>query len=117
MQSIKKAGVLKNKYVLLRADLNVPLVNGHVRDDFRISKILLTLVYLQKKGAKTIVVSHLGDGDATLSPVVKYLSKKIDRVKFVPHILGESVLQAKEKMLSGDILILENLRQDSGEKE
>ena len=58
MKSIKQASIKKGTYVLLRADLNVPLENGKVRNEFRISKILPTLAYLQKKGARTIVISH-----------------------------------------------------------
>ncbi len=116
MKSIKQSGSIKNKFVLLRADLNVPLVDGKVRDDFRISKIIPTLSYLQKKGAKTIVISHLGEKGETLAPVAKHLAKKISGVKFVPHIFGEEVLAAREKMAAGEILILENLRTDEGEK-
>lgn len=116
MNSIKQAAKLKGVYVLLRADLNVPLKDGKVRDDFRISKVLPTLMHLQKKGAKTIVVSHLGEKGESLAPVAKHLAKKITGVKFVPELLGEKVLKAKEAMQSGDILILENLRTDEGEK-
>lgn len=116
MKKITEAGSLKNKYVLLRADLNVPLVDGKVRDDFRISKILPTLIFLQKKGAKTIVISHLGEKGESLMPVAKHLGKKISGVTFVPSIFGEIVLAAREKMKSGEILILENLRTDDGEK-
>ena len=103
MKSITQAKIKKGTYVLLRADLNVPLVEGKVRDDFRISKIIPTLEYLQKKGARTIIISHLGE-------------KKIKGVKFVSAIFGEEVLIAREKMQAGDILILENLRTDIGEK-
>jgi phosphoglycerate kinase len=116
MQSIQKANIKKNTYVLLRADLNVPLISGKVRDDFRISKIIPTLAYLQKKGARTIVISHLGEKGESLAPVAKHLAKKISAVTFVPHIFGEAVLSAREAMKPGDILILENLRTDDGEK-
>jgi 3-phosphoglycerate kinase len=116
MKSITQAKIKKGTYVLLRADLNVPLVDGKVRDDFRISKIIPTLEYLQKKGARTIVISHLGEKGETLAPVAKHLSKKIKSVTFVPHIFGEEVLAAREKMTAGDIIILENLRTDEGEK-
>ena len=116
MKNIKQAPIRKGTYVLLRADLNVPLENGKVRNEFRISKILPTLEYLQKKGARTIVISHLGESGATLAPVAKHLSKKISQVSFIPELLGEKVLSTKEQMKNGDILILENLRTDSGEK-
>ena len=59
MKSIKSIPQLKNKYVLVRADLNVPLEGGKVRDDFRISKVLPTLSFLQKKGAKIIVIINM----------------------------------------------------------
>lgn len=116
MKSITQAKIKKNQYVLVRADLNVPLVEGKVRDDFRISKIIPTLLYLQKKGARTIVISHLGESGASLAPVAKHLAKKVTGVTFIPSIFGEAVLTARESMLAGDILILENLRTDEGEK-
>jgi phosphoglycerate kinase len=116
MKSITQAKIKKNQYVLLRADLNVPLVEGKVRDDFRISKIIPTLLYLQKKGARTIVISHLGEKGESLAPVAKHLAKKIAQVSFVPALFGEDVLSRREQMKSGDILILENLRTDEGEK-
>ena len=116
MKSITQAKIKKGTYVLLRADLDVPLDTGKVRDDFRISKIIPTIEYLQKKGARTIVISHLGEKGETLTPVAKHLAKKIKGVKFVPAIFGEEVLIAREKMVAGDILILENLRTDIGEK-
>jgi phosphoglycerate kinase len=117
MKSIKSITHLKNKYVLVRADLNVPLEGGKVRDDFRISKVLPTLSFLQKKGAKIIVISHLGEKGESLAPVAKALAKKIERVSFVGELIGEKVLAAKESMKGGDILVLENLRTDAGEKE
>ena len=116
MKSINQASIKKGTYVLLRADLNVPLENGKVRNEFRISKILPTLAYLQKKGARTIVISHLGESGATLAPVAKHLAKKVPQVSFIGELLGEKVLTKKEQMKNGDILILENLRTDAGEK-
>ena len=51
---------MKNKYVLLRTDFNVPLENGKVLEDYRIVRSLPTIKYLQSKGARIIILSHLG---------------------------------------------------------
>jgi phosphoglycerate kinase len=70
MKSIKELKSLTGKKVILRADFNVPIKNGVVLDDFRIKKVIPTILYLQEKGAKVIVLSHLGDeGSESLAPV------------------------------------------------
>ena len=60
MRSIKEEVNLKNKKILLRLDLNVPLDNGKITDTTRIDKILPTLKFLIKKNSKIIILSHVG---------------------------------------------------------
>ncbi|MBX4209583.1 phosphoglycerate kinase, partial [Candidatus Parcubacteria bacterium] len=75
---------LRGKKVLLRLDLNVPIENGAVRDDFRIRRSLPTLRMLRERGAKTIVISHIESGpDASLAAVASYISKSVEINAFV----------------------------------
>lgn len=105
---------LRNKKVLLRLDLNVPIEDGVVVESYRIDRSLPTINFLVKKGAKVIIVSHLGDdGQKSLEPVAKYLNKKI-RVKFCPNHDADDLIKT---MYPGSVLLLENLRLDPGEKE
>ena len=73
---------LKDKKVLIRADLNVPIRSGTISSENRIQASLPTILYAMKKGAKVMVTSHLGRPDEgrfsigdSLEPVAKYLSK------------------------------------------
>lgn len=117
MISIIKAKNLKGKKVIVRSDLNVPIVNGKVRDGFRIDKALSTIDYLKKKGAKVIVMSHIGEGsEGSLKPVSDYLKRKKVIHSFVSAVVGEKVLATVESMKNGEILLIENLRKEDGEK-
>ena len=106
---------LKGKRVLLRVDFNVPIKNGVVQDDIRIVKALPTIKFLQKKGAKIILLTHLGKGGESLLPVVKSASK-ILKFTFIPEIISEKVEESVSKMRNGDILLLDNIRNDKGEQ-
>ncbi len=118
IKSITKRKSLKNKKVLLRLDLNVPIKDSKILDDFKLKASLETINYLLKKQAKIIILSHLGrpekfDKDYSLAPIVKRLKE----------LLGEdidlvsSVSEAKKyKWINKNLLILENLRFFSEEK-
>ena len=60
MKSIKEETGLNGKKILLRLDLNVPLINGKITDSTRIDKILPTLKFLIKENSKIIILSHVG---------------------------------------------------------
>lgn len=106
---------LRGKKVLLRLDLNVPIDGGLVRDDFRIARSLPTLRMLRERGARTIVVSHIESAGAdSLAPVAEYIARSIDIKAFAPS-LAEAP-EAVRAMRDGDIVILENIRHDAGEK-
>ena len=115
MRSIKQIKNIKGKVALLRVDFNVPVKNGRVEDDFRIIKALPTIKFLQKKGAKIILITHLGKGGETLLPVSKALNKFI-KAKFVPELIGLEVKRAVSEMKNSDIILLQNLRNNEGEK-
>lgn len=116
MRSIRKIKNLKGKVVLVRVDFNVPLKDGMVEDDFRIRKALPTINLLRKAGAKVILITHLGKGGETLTGVATALNKLV-KAKFIPEVYGPNVLDAVKQMKSGDVLLLENLRNDPREQE
>ncbi|MSU44590.1 phosphoglycerate kinase [Candidatus Nomurabacteria bacterium] len=116
MRSIKSIKNIEGKNVLIRVDFNLPIKDGKVEDDFRIKKALPTLEFLQKKGAKLILITHLGKGGDTLLPVAKVLNKYI-KVKFVEEIIGQEVRDIVSNMKNSEVVLLQNLRNDRGEQE
>jgi phosphoglycerate kinase len=115
MKNIRQIKNLKGKRVLLRVDFNVPIKDGVVEDDFRIRKALPTIKYLKQKGAKVILITHLGKGGDSLDLVADVL-KKLIKSSFVANILGLEAEIAVNNMKDGDVLLLENLRNDKGEQ-
>lgn len=116
MQTLKQIKNLKGKVVLVRADFNVPIQNGKITDDFRIKKSLPTLSFLKKKGAKIVILTHLGDdGKRSTEIVAKRLSKYIP-ASFYDGLLENGVDNYVKKMKQGDIVVLRNIRTDEGEK-
>ena len=111
------------KRILLRADYNVPLKDGEILDDFRVEASLPTLKYLIERGAKIVIISHLGrpkspaDIQFSLAPIAENLSEKLGKkVKFAKDCIGEDVANLTAKMGSGDVVMLENLRFHPEEK-
>ena len=115
MRNIKQIKNLKGKKVLMRVDFNVPIKNGRVEDDFRIKKALPSIKFLKQKGAKIILITHLGKGGESLALVAKALNKYL-KVKFIPEVVGEKVTQAVLQMKNREIILLENLRNNEGEQ-
>ncbi len=114
---------VKGRRVLVRVDFNVPLHEGAVADDTRIRAALPTLRYLVDHGARVIVMSHLGrpkgepDPQYSLRPVRRVLQRLMGRnVVFVDDIVGADAREAVERMVDGEILMLENVRFHPGEK-
>ncbi|TIU76980.1 MAG: phosphoglycerate kinase, partial [Mesorhizobium sp.] len=111
------------KTVLVRADLNVPLKNGIVADATRIVRFAPTVRDLLARGAKVVVMTHLGrpDGDAnpiySVRPVTATLSSEVGReVVFVPDCVGPTAEKAAKHHQDGKVLLLENLRFHKGEE-
>jgi phosphoglycerate kinase len=104
------------KKVLLRMDLNVPMQGGKVRDMTRILRQLPTLQELLRKGAKVIILSHLGrpegyDPDLSVSPLVDALSEVLGQpIGFGADCIGSEALKATAQMENSSAVLLENLR-------
>jgi len=118
MKSIKDLKNLSGKKVILRADFNVPVKDGVVVDDFRIKKVIPTILFLQKKGAKVIIISHIGDDvKDSLSPVANKIKKYIKEVDFIQTpIFSDETEKRINSLKNGEIVLLENLRRETGEK-
>jgi len=107
---------LRSLPVLVRADLNVPVKRGNVENGYRALRALGTLSYLHEMGARTIVISHMGRSKSdTLSSVAEFLKKHIN-ITFVPDIIGKEAMAVSALMRDGEIILLENLRQNEGEE-
>lgn len=114
MKNITEVENLDGVRVLVRLDLNVPIDNGHVVDDFRIRKVMPLINFLYKKGANLILMSHIETKDnPTLEPVAKYLND--NGIKCVFEKNYKKVLTS-HKDLGSRIVLLENLREHDGEK-
>jgi phosphoglycerate kinase len=105
------------KRVIVRVDFNVPLKDGKVESDKRLKESLPTIEYLRKKGAKVILMSHLGrpDGkrvpDMSLRPVADALSALLGApVAFAEDCVGPAAEKAVAALSPGGVLLLENLR-------
>lgn len=110
---------LKGRKVLLRCDFNVPLKNGEITDDGRITAAMPTICKILEKGAKLIICSHLGkpkngpDKSLSLAVVAKRLSEKLGKdVVFAADdsVVGENAKKAVEEMKEQDVVLLENTR-------
>ncbi|MBR3786219.1 MAG: phosphoglycerate kinase [Firmicutes bacterium] len=110
---------VKGKKVLVRCDFNVPMQDGVITDDNRITAAMPTISYLKEHGAKVILMSHMGRPkgqpkmEYTLQPVADRLSQLLGQdVKFVssPVVVDDAVRAAAAELAEGDIMLLENVR-------
>lgn len=107
----------KNRRVLVRVDINVPMDGGRVTDQTRIERIKPTVMELSQRGAKVILLAHFGRPKGEVVPsmslqaVVPALSAVFDHdVGFASDCCGEPAISAIASMQAGDILLLENTR-------
>lgn len=114
---------VSGKRVVVRMDLNVPMVGGRVTDNTRVVRLLPTLKELLKKKAKIIILSHLGRPkgayvpDLSLAPIVDALSQALAMpVKFGVDCVGKEAEKAVSELKAGEVIILENVRFHAGEE-
>ncbi|MCF7800245.1 phosphoglycerate kinase [Candidatus Babeliales bacterium] len=115
---------LKNKRVLLRADLNVPTKNKEILQDYRLKEIIPTINYIQKNGGKVILATHIGRPEA--GNQINFFDKNLSTKILVPWFEKENFNIKLEKDLIdaqifskqdfNQILLLENLRFFNGEQ-
>ncbi len=114
----------QGKRVLMRADFNVPMDEKfNITDNSRILGALPTIKYLLERGAKLILVSHLGRPKGqvipkfSLAPVAKELSKLLNQeVKMAKDVVGEDAQKCVDSLKEGEACLLENLRFEKGEE-
>ncbi|MBN8538289.1 MAG: phosphoglycerate kinase [Deltaproteobacteria bacterium] len=112
----------QDKVVFLRLDLNVPLDKGTITDENRINATLETIKYIQGKGGKLVLASHLGrpksekDKEFSLEPVAKRLSEKLNmEVILVEDPKATAVKQLLHTLRKDQMILLENVRFEPGE--
>ena len=133
MLTVKDLNV-KGQRVIVRVDFNVPLNGGEIRDDNRIVAALPTIKELLAKGARVILMSHLGKvkhklaqedpekfakqiKDGNMAPVAKRLSELLGQeVVFVPVTRGEELEKAALALKDGEVLLMQNTRYEKGEE-
>jgi phosphoglycerate kinase len=116
-------GGVRGRRVLVRADLNVPIHAGVVRDDTRIRASLGTLRRLLAGGARVVLTSHLGrpkggpSAELSLAPVAARAAELLGRaVAFCPDTIGPEAEAAVARLRDGEVVLLENLRFDPREE-
>jgi phosphoglycerate kinase len=114
----------KGQRALVRVDLNVPLRDGVVEDDLRITTALPTINWLRDRGAVVVVAGHLGrpkgevDPQYSMAPVAARLRELLDcDVLLAPAVVGPRVEPLVASSSPGDVVLLENLRFEPGETE
>lgn len=113
---------VNGKRVFLRCDLNVPLQDGLIKDDGRIRASLPTIKYLLDQGASLVIAAHLGrpKGEAkpelSLAPIAVRLGELLGMpIKFAAAVTGPEVTATANSLISGEILLLENIRFSAAE--
>jgi len=111
---------LRNKKVLIRSDLNVPLMEGHITSDKRIQASIPTIQHAINQGARVMVTSHLGrpiegkySEENSLQPIAEYLGGLL----LCPVRLQKNWVEEKFAVNTNELVVLENCRFNVGESE
>ncbi|MDQ4084723.1 MAG: phosphoglycerate kinase [Actinomycetota bacterium] len=122
MRTIDDLGDLRGRRVLVRSDLNVPLDDGVIGDDGRIRASVSTIARLRERGARVVVMAHLGrpkgapDPRYSLTPVAGRLGELLGAdVAMAEDTVGDSARATVEGLRDGDVAVLQNVRFNPGE--
>lgn len=114
---------VKGKKVFVRVDFNVPMEEGKITDETRITAALPTIQYLIEQGAKVILASHLGrpggevKEELRLQPVAERVAQHLNQpVQALSESIGDTVKETVEAMQDGEVILLENVRFHAGEQ-
>jgi len=110
---------LQGKRVLLRLDLNVPIVGSEVKDTTRLERVVETVDFLRLSGAKVIIIAHIENKDGeneSLIPILHYLNGYF-KADFCPTYFTPEAIDKILKMEDGGVLLFENIRVNHEEKE
>src|SRR5210317_1979678 len=117
MKSISEELNLNNKRILLRLDLNVPLIEDKITDSTRIDKIIPTLKFLISRNTKIIIISHVGRpkgeviNELSLRPICKDMEIKLNqKIKLISKNVKELASKDLFNSDNGKIIMLENIR-------
>lgn len=123
LKSLRTAKIRKGTRVLLRADFNVAVEGGKIRDDWRMTRTLPTIARLLRHGARVTVLSHLGRPEgkraaaASLAPVARHLSELLRApVAFSRDCVGPAAARTVASLAPGEVALLENLRYHAAEE-
>lgn len=118
LKSVSEIEHIEGKRIILRSDLNVPIVDGAVRDTFRIKRALPTIQFLTSRGAKVILMTHLGDdGSEDLSPIVNVLEANKVPLAYIRSADQGTITKVANEIQNGNVLLLPNIRAFAGEKQ
>jgi phosphoglycerate kinase len=121
MKTLDDIGDVDGKRVLVRVDFNVPLDHGVVTDDTRIQAALPTIEELRRRGARLVLVSHLGrpkdrEPELSMRPAADRLAELTGAdVTLAPGVVGADVRAFADNLGRGNVLVLENVRYEPGE--
>ncbi len=116
MRTVRDIKIFQNIPIVVRTAMNVPLDHGEVANIFRLKRALPTIQFLAERGARVVLVSHIGEaGTETLAPVARALGRLLPNVTFFGETIGPRVRDQIRNLLPGHILVLENLRRNKGE--
>jgi len=120
-KSVRALQISEGDAALVRVDFNVPLKDGEVTDDSRIRATIPTIEHLRGRGARLVLMGHVGrpdgrDPETSMEPMSQRLGRLLDaQVHQAPDVIGPEVRRGVERLDPGEILMLENLRWESGE--